>query len=417
MTSPPVTARPSSLIPSASDRPGDDPIFALNAEATARAQAGEDVLNATLGALIEADGSLATMPAVEEAFRRIPLARASVYAPISGTPKFLSAVIEDVYGGSCMVERSLAVATPGGTGALHHAIVDFLEPGQKLLTSSYRWGPYDIIAEHAGRGVDTFDMYTADGRFHLDAFEAALTAQLRSQGRSLVVFNTPCHNPTGYSLDDAEWERSVEIVARASELGPVTFLLDFAYAKFAPPGAADWRQWLERMNEHSTVLVAWSASKAFAQYGSRVGALIASHPAEDERSRIKNALGYSCRATWSNCNHLGMLAISELLCDEELKAKADEDRARLVELLAKRVRVFNEHAREANLSYPRYEGGFFVSVFTSDALRTAESMRKRGVFVVPLNGAVRLALCSTPATEVQRLVEALVEGLHAVEAH
>jgi len=411
-----VTARPSSLIPSSSDRPGDDPIFALNAQAKARAEAGEDVLNATLGALVEADGSLAFMPAVEEAFRRVPLERASVYAPISGPPRFLGAVIEDVYGGSSMVERSLAVATPGGTGALHHAIMDFLEPGQKLLTSSYRWGPYDIIAEHARRGVETFNMYDDEGRFDIASFEAALTAQMRSQGRSLVIFNTPCHNPTGYSLDDGEWERSLEVVARVAELGPVTFLLDFAYAKFAPPGAADWRTWLERMNEHATVLVAWSGSKAFAQYGSRVGALIASHPDAEERSRIKNALGYSCRATWSNCNHLGMLAISELLCDAELRQRADEDRARLVELLAKRVRVFNECAREANLAYPRYEGGFFVAVFTPDAVRAAELMRERGVFVVPLNGAVRVALCSTPATQVPRLVEALVEGIHVGQA-
>ena len=48
---PRVTHSSSSLIPEASDRPGDDPIFALNAEARRRAAAGESVINATLGAL------------------------------------------------------------------------------------------------------------------------------------------------------------------------------------------------------------------------------------------------------------------------------------------------------------------------------------------------------------------------------
>jgi hypothetical protein len=40
-------------------------------------------------------------------------------------------------------------------------------------------------------------------------------------------------------------------------------------------------------------------------------------------------------------------------------------------------------------------------------------MRELGVYVVPLNGAVRVALCSTPAAEVPRLIEALAVGLSA----
>ena len=44
----------------AAARPGNDPIFALNAEANRRAAAGESILNSTLGALMTDDGRLAT---------------------------------------------------------------------------------------------------------------------------------------------------------------------------------------------------------------------------------------------------------------------------------------------------------------------------------------------------------------------
>ena len=405
----------SSLIPRSSHRPGDDPIFALHAEAVRRVQGGEEILNATIGALIEANGDLALMPAVSEAFQRIPAEKSSTYAPISGSPRFLDAVIADLYGEEPLAGHSVAVATPGGTGAVHHAVVNFLEPGQELLTTSYRWGPYDIIAEHTGRGVRTFPMYRADGRLDLDAFEEQLAALLLEQGRALVICNTPCHNPTGYSLDGEEWERTVAAVGRAAESGPVAFLLDLAYAKFAPPGAVRWQDFAARMAEKASVLVAWSASKAYAQYGSRVGALVASHPDPEERDRIRNALGYSCRGTWSNCNHLGMLAVTELLTDPELRGRCDAERERLRQLLGKRVTVFNELARSAGLRYPRYEGGFFVSVFTPDAELTAAQMREAGVYVVPLDGAVRVALCSTPASNVPRLVEALAAGVRAAE--
>jgi len=155
------------------------------------------------------------------------------------------------------------------------------------------------------------------------------------------------------------------------------------------------------------LLVAWSASKSFAQYGSRVGCLIAVTPDDGERERIRNALAFSCRGTWSNCNHLGILAITKLLTDPELKARVDAERARLKALIDERVAVFNREAARVGLRTPRYEGGFFVAVFTSDAGATAAGAREEGVFVVPMKGAVRVALCSTPAKDVPRLVEVL----------
>ncbi len=401
------------LIPESDDRPGDDPIFALHAEAVQRAAAGEDVLDATLGALMEDDGRLAIMPAVHEAMRRIDPERSSAYAPISGPPEFLDAVVRDLFGEGVLADSSVAVATPGGTGAIHHAIVNFLEPGQKLLTTSYFWGPYGIIAQHTRRGIETFEMFDGSGAFHAEAFRAAVDRQVEEQGRVLVVFNTPCHNPTGYSLDDGEWERVVEILSNAAERAPVALVLDLAYAKFGAPGAIRWPAYVERLLGRVTVLCAWTASKAFAQYGGRIGALVALHADADERSKIKNALGYSCRGTWSNCNHLGMLAVTELLRDPALREHSERQRERLRKLLSERVAAFNELAGARGLAYPRYEGGFFVAVFTRDPHGTVEHMKGDGVFVVPLPGAVRVAICATPKAAVPRMVDALAAGIRA----
>ena len=41
------------LIPPRRGLPGDDPIFLLNAEAQRRRSAGEEILNATVGALLD----------------------------------------------------------------------------------------------------------------------------------------------------------------------------------------------------------------------------------------------------------------------------------------------------------------------------------------------------------------------------
>lgn len=406
---------PSSLIPSAAGRSGDDPIFALNAEAQRRAAAGESVLNATLGALMEDDGTLAVMPTVIDALARVPIKKAAAYAPISGDAPFLEAVIQDVYGTGELADSSVAAATPGGTGALYHAVTNFLEPGQALLTTDYFWGPYQTIAAHTGRKLETFPMFAPGGGFHLAAFESALEALLERQERALVLLNSPCHNPTGYSLDEREWAELAESVHRAAERAPVAFLVDLAYARFGSKASQNWTRHAARIAERATLLVAWSASKSFAQYGARVGALLATHPDAAERTRIANALSFACRGTWSNCNHLGLLAIADLLGEPALRTRADAERERLIRLLDERVGAFNREAARAGLSYPRYEGGFFVSVFTSDPERSAARLREEGVFVVPLRiaggGAVRVALCSTSARDVPRLVAALSRAI------
>ncbi len=409
-----LTSHPSSiLIESVRSRSGDDPIFSLNAEARSRAAAGESILNATLGALMDDGGGLCVLPSVAAALARVPAARAAAYAPILGPPDFLAAVIADVLGEGELAAQATAAATAGGTGAILHAITTYLDAGQALLTTDYFWAPYRIIASHTRRAVETFRMFDQEGRFDLRAFEEALVNQLARQGRVLAVLNVPCHNPTGYTLDEAEWAGLREILERHAGRGPIAVLFDMAYAKFGEQGAVSWVEHLEALSQHVQVLVAWSASKSFAQYGARVGALIAIQRDAEERQRIKNALSFACRGTWSNCNHLGMLAVTELLSDPEARAATERERHELVTLLAQRVEAFNREAAKYDLHYPRYEGGFFVAVFTPDAEVTAAHMRNLGVFVVPLGGAVRVALCSVPEAGIPRLVEALAAGVAA----
>lgn len=404
-----------SLIPEAAGRSGDDPIFSINAEANRRRAAGEAVINASLGALMRDDGTLATMPVVFEALRAVDARQAAAYAPISGPATFLTAARRDALGAGPSFEHSVAVATPGGTGALHHALVNFLEPGQAVYAPSFYWGPYGSLAKHTRRNVATFPMFGAAGEFDLAAFDAGLDALVRRQGRALVFLNFPCNNPTGYSLDEHEWRAVAESLARAAARGPVSALVDLAYASFGRGDRYQWVRALAPINDRVTLLAAWTASKAFTQYGARVGALVAVTPDAEDRARISNALAYSCRGTWSNCNHLGMLAVTALLTDPALAARADRERAELVALMDSRVEVFNREAREAGLRYPRYEGGFFVSVFTPDAALTAAECAREGVFVVPQDGAVRIALCSTARSDVPRLCAALARGVLAAE--
>lgn len=398
------------VIPSHQNRPSDDPIFALNKEATARKAQGELIVNGTVGALLDDEGRLAILPSAAKAVREVPSEEWAPYAPIAGTADFLAAVIADIFKDEPEMRASaVAAATPGGSGALRHAIANYLEPGQSILTTNFYWGPYQTLCDESGRKVSTFEMFAADGSLDVAALDRALSEQIAGQKRVLLFLNDPCHNPTGYSMRPEEWRAVVErLVARSTE-APITLLVDMAYFQYnvRPPRAflTELRPLLGKVG----LLFAWSASKSYTHYGLRVGAIVACVPDEADRAATEAALSYSCRGTWSNCSRGGMRAITRLLTDPELTATCDRERDELKELLGSRVAAFNALAPKHGLRYPRYEGGFFVTVFADDARERAARMKERGVFVVPQKGALRVALCSVAARDVERLVEALAK--------
>ena len=398
------------LIPFHHSRPADDAIFALNAEATARRKRGESIVNATVGALLEDDGQLAVLPSAAQAVREVPPEEWAAYAPIAGNPAFLAAVQDDLLGTVPALRAcSIAVATPGGSGALRHALTSYLEPEQSMLTASYYWGPYQTLSEVSDRHLTTFNFFARpDGQaFDVEAFDRALSALVDKQGRALIFLNDPCNNPTGYSMSDAEFDAVVQSVGRHAESAPVTLLLDLAYADYA---ASDPRARLAALTPllgKAGLCFAWSASKSFTHYGLRVGALVACIPDEKERRMTEAAFSYESRGTWSNCVRGGMTAITRLLTAPHLSTAVVEERARLKALLSARVGTFNRHAHAAGLVYPRYEGGFFVTVFRDGAKEHALRMKEQGVFVVPSQGALRVALCSVAERDIERLVGSL----------
>jgi aromatic-amino-acid transaminase len=266
------------LIPSHQSRPSDDPIFALHKEATQRKAKGESIVDASIGVLLGDDGELAILPAAARAVREVPGIEWATYAPIAGTPDFVRAVIDDLLAGEPELrQRAVAVATPGGSGAIRHAITNFLEPGQAALTTSWYWSPYRTLCDESDRKLETFEMFDPAGRIDVAALDAALRRQLAAQGRALVILNDPAHNPTGYSMADAEWQAVAACIASHGEAGPVTLLVDCAYLLYAG-GDGDPRAYLRHLRPlmgRAAVLFAWSASKSFTHYGLRVGARLA----------------------------------------------------------------------------------------------------------------------------------------------
>jgi aromatic-amino-acid transaminase len=203
----------------------------------------------------------------------------------------------------------------------------------------------------------------------------------------------------------------VDVLARYAKKAPIAVLMDIAYSYYAPDGLDVAMESLTRISNDALVLFAWSASKSFLQYGLRVGSLVALMPEPTQRKRIEAALTFSCRGLWSNCNAGGMHAITKVLSEPELLQRVRAERAVFVTMLAKRVHRWNELASAKGLHFPRYDGGFFTTVFCDDAQAAAVQLRERGIYVVPLAGALRVAMCAVNEVQIERIVNAIAEVL------
>ena len=401
---------------------GPDKIFRISGMAKARAaEVGkENIVNATTGAFLDADGQLITLKTVEDTVKTIPFRDSAEYASIEGTPGFIEAAIDAAFREYRPNGYIGGVATPGGTGGLHHAIYNYLDDGDTVLTMDRYWAAYKSIARETGRNFDTFVTFDENGRFNVQGCIAKLREYAEKQTNVFMILNTPANNPTGYNVKQDEWEAVVAELRAIANNGRnnVVLLLDIAYIDFAAPEARQFFTLFNDLPENFLLLVAYTMSKSYAMYGYRLGWLLGVSSSQEEVDSFVAINKFSSRATWSNCSKLGMLVMEKINKDPELKAafRAEQEELRLS--LLNRAEVFIKEAQEAGLKTCPFDSGFFVTVPTVKAEEVAAELRKSDIFMVPLgdgaNAGIRVALCALPEEKIVGMAAKIKEALDAV---
>ncbi len=398
------------LIPTRRAFTGDDPIFMANAEAVRRKQAGEDVLNATIGALLDDTGHLVIHDSILRLWRELEPLEIAPYTPIAGDPAYLKALTQRHW--PTLSSHGAGCATPGGSGALMLSIRNFLEPGQTLLTAAPFWGPYRTISSENQVHIATAPFPQAGESLDVEAWEAAARTLLENQGRLLLWLNDPCHNPTGHSLTREDRQALMDLPLRLTPFGPITLLLDCAYLDYtADPGHV--REALDHYAHFASqgkVLVgaSLSLSKSFTLYGGRAGALVFPWcPA----SELQAALAQSCRGNYSNCARAPHSVLLRLMKDGKAQEALAAEHRHWSEVLTARAKALDEALRAEGLPGAPWKGGFFVTLRVADPGTVNARLKERGVFVVPLPEGLRVGLCGIRIQDATRLASALKEAL------
>ncbi|MBQ1390163.1 MAG: aminotransferase class I/II-fold pyridoxal phosphate-dependent enzyme [Firmicutes bacterium] len=396
--------------------PKEDKVFGIStmAQEMIREKGKDAVVNATIGTLMDDDGKLIVLSSVDKTFRSLKPQEYAAYASIGGLPAFKKAAIQAALGnyapggpqGDVLAGRHIrAVATMGGTGGIRHTVANYSQPGDAILVGDWRWGPYGQIAGELGRTLETFPLFTEDGKFNVKALAATVRDILSRQERLVLILNTPAHNPTGYSMTDDDF-RALKAIFEEVELSKkIALLIDSAYIDFAGD-EHEVRSFLPILTEmpvNVLPIVGYSMSKTFTIYGMRCGAMICLAQSEEIADEFSQFCEFSCRATWSNPNRSAQELIAKIFADPELLAAVSAERKELRDMLLRRGRAFEAAAKECGLAMVPFSAGFFCSIPSKDPEALAAKLREEGVFLIPLAMGVRVSIASISETACRAL--------------
>ena len=398
-----------------------DAIFGASAAAkAATAKFGaEKVTNATIGAIIDEQEKLACIPTMEKVFRSLPMTDMIDYAPIAGLPDYLDAVQGLTFADQKPDGYTAAVATAGGTGAVHHAIANYSEVGDEVLTSDWYWGPYNALCREGGRKLATYQLFDEQQNFNISAFKEKVSTLLGKQNSLLIIINTPAHNPTGYSLSEEDWAQVLDVCKAEAKKGDkkVSILVDVAYIDYAGEKneARKFMKQFGGLPDNMLVMFAFSMSKGYTMYGQRTGAIIGLSASKTVIDEFAQVAKFSSRATWSNINRGAMTVLTKIQQDAALLAQFEKERDALYQTIRERGAIFMEEAKACKLNALPYKAGFFISIPAADPGAVCDKLHDDLIFAVPLKMGVRIAVCAVPIAKMRGMAEKIKKAYDAIK--
>lgn len=404
----------------AADKRLKDAIFGASAAcAEAVKKYGADkVTNATMGVMMDDEGKLASIPTMERVFRSLKVEDYMRYAPIPGLPDYLDAVLDATFADQRPDGYLAAIATSGGTGAIHHAVANYAERGDEVLTADWFWGTYGVICNECGCKLANYALFDENNNFNIADYTAKVDAIMKKQDSLLAIINTPAHNPTGFSLTDEDWDNVLALTKKYAAAGKkMSILVDIAYIDFAGE-KNETRKFMKKFGnlpDNILVMFSFSMSKGYTAYGQRTGALVAVSASKEVITEFKEINKYTSRATWSNINRGAMTLLATIQKDKSTLAQFEKERDGFYKMIQERGNLFMQEANECGLNALPYKGGFFLSVPADDPQAVCDNLHEDLIFAVPLKKGVRIAACSVSAAKMKGVAAKVLKALQKAE--
>lgn len=233
----------------------------------------------------------------------------------------------------------------------------FVTPENNIIFSQHAFAVYPIVTQAVGAKAKITE--ARDWGYDLDAILAAIDDKTR------LIFIANPNNPTGTWLTHHQLEQFL------SRVPPhVIVVLDEAYYEYASTpamGASDYPDGMQWLNEHASLVVTRTFSKAYGLAGLRVGYSVSNAEIADVLNRVRQPF---------NVNSLALAAAEAALQDHEHLKKG-------LACNVAGMQQFTHAFADFGLKYIPSIGNF-VCVKVGDAASIYELLLREGVIVRPV---------------------------------
>ncbi|CAN2046517.1 Aminotransferase family protein, class I and II [Candidatus Magnetomoraceae bacterium gMMP-1] len=357
---------------------------------------------------------------------------ALTYAPSYGIPGLRQVWKDTIYEKNPSLknkEISMPVVTNGITHGLSVFADMFIDPDDVLIFPDKMWGNnYLIMCVRRDAEISHYPMFTNERGFNIDGFEATVKQNAKNNYKVIVFLNFP-NNPTGYTINEDEAERIVEVLVSVAEKGTnIIAVTDDAYFGLRYEDEPIKESLFARLsNCHQRMLAVKldGATKEMFVWGLRVGFITYNTVIKGDYASVYDAMekktAGNIRGSVSNASHVSQSIVLKTLLSTDFK-KEKEEKVTILKKRANKVKsvLANSKYQDAWEMYP-FNSGYFMCLKLKNV--DAEALRvylldKFKVGVVAIGKTdIRIAFSSIDEENIQELFDLLYDGVKQVESY
>ncbi len=392
-------------------------------------------INATIGIAKQA-GHVMALPSIVSRLEGVDPDEYLPYAPSFGKP-----AIREAWK-SALLEKNPSlsgkpISLPVVTGGITHGISTFADlwigEGDTVILPDMMWGNYNMTFSVRNRAqIVHYNAYTPDqSQMDLDDFERVVMEQSKKCDKIITVFNFP-HNPTGYTVTDAEADRMADILIKVAQNGTnVVVGCDDAYFGLVFEESAMKESIFTRLAGADKRIVAVKldgATKEDYVWGLRIGFLtygLSSATDANDLDALYLALekkSAGCiRGSVSNISNLSQTIVLKSMEDEKYNLYKDE-KYKLLKERADTIKAVLKDSkyREAFAPYP-FNSGYFMCIRLTDPDIDAEMLRLHllnhyGIGLISIGSRnLRVAFSCLEKDQVTLLFDMILKGVNELK--
>jgi len=383
-----------------------DKIFVLMAEYAADPRDGK--IDLGVGVYKDPTNNTPVMRAVKKAEQRInETARTKTYKGVVGNKEFSAAIVDLALGDAVDRSRVRCVNGAGGTGALMILanVLGRARPKGRIFISDPSWPNHWPLCEMAGLTPVYYPYF--DPKTRRVDFDGMMKAVDGLTPDDVLLLHGCCHNPTGASLSNAQWDAVAESLKRTGAFP----LVDLAYLGFGDGLEQDAYGTRRVVSAVPESMVAFSASKNFGLYRERAGVAIAIAHDSERADVVSSQMQNVIRATISQTPDHGAEIVQIILNDKELRAEWEaeltEMRERMKRLRVKLAEAIKARSNAADFDFIAEHTGMFSLLELPEDVVTSLKV-KDGVYMI---NDSRINVAGIPEDRVGELADKLLAAI------